>query len=350
MKKSTVITLALSLVFCLFIGKAYANEEMEFGQFFTLLDDNQAIISQTAMRVNIGDEFITADNNRFQVVRIEANNAYCQLIGKEDMPVIADDMQASQDFTNEMIPTAGNKPISIAIYHTHSDESYVPSDGKESIEGNGGIYDVGNALADELKKQGINVNYNDANHNPHDNNAYNRSRKTAAALLRKAPDVILDVHRDAVPAEQYDANVNGEKVTKVKLVVGKQNPNNNANLEFAKQIKAAMDKKAPGLSNGIFIGKGDFNQDLSPRAILIEVGTHNNSKAEAEEGVRMFAEALPIILGASSPATQQQDSVGQQNNKNSNTSAAKSIVIILVVVGIAAAAYYYLNKGSQQNN
>ncbi len=34
------------------------------------------------------------------------------------------------------IPVVAAKPT-IAIYHTHSDESYVPTDGKESKEGNG---------------------------------------------------------------------------------------------------------------------------------------------------------------------------------------------------------------------
>ena len=56
-------------------------------------------------------------------------------------------------------------------------------------------------------------------------------------------------------------------------------------------------KQTPGLSNGIFMGKGDYNQDLSPRVTLIEVGSHTNSKDEAEKGAKLFASTIPVVLG-----------------------------------------------------
>ena len=37
-------------------------------------------------------------------------------------------------------------------------------------------------------------------HDPHDAMAYDRSRRTAAELLKKNPIALLDIHRDAVPA------------------------------------------------------------------------------------------------------------------------------------------------------
>ena len=35
---------------------------------------------------------------------------------------------------------------------------------------------------------------------------------------------MVDIHRDAVPPDVYQAEVEGKEVTKIKLVVGKQNP------------------------------------------------------------------------------------------------------------------------------
>lgn len=326
-----------------------AHEESPAGQYFTLVDENNNIIHQTGLKVYVGDEYISEDNSRYKVVELVADTARCIYQGKEQMPEVESKRYNPKHYNpkqnawildNREIPAAGTKKPTIAIYHTHSDESYVPSDGKESIEGNGGIYDVGKALADRLTQKGFNVEYSNNNHNPHDINAYNRSRRTAASLIKESPDAIIDVHRDAVPPDQYQAEVKGMDVTQVKLVVGRQNPNMKTNLEFAKKIKAVMDEKEPGLSNGIFIGKGDYNQDLSPRAMLIEVGSHTNSKEEAEKGVILFADTLPDVLGVSS--TQPAAKPATTDNQGSGS----VILIIIIVLAAAAGGYYFLNRGT----
>jgi stage II sporulation protein P len=340
MSKRLIVLLIASVLVLGLYGSAHAsNSERPVGQHFTLVDEQNKIVHQTGMQVYEGDIYITADNSRYQVVEIiSANTARCVYQGKETMPDIKETKNASLPGGN--IPAAANKTPTIAVYHTHSDESYVPTDGKESIEGNGGIYDVGEVLVNELRKRGFNVQYSKNNHNPHDINAYHRSRRTAAALLKTSPDVILDVHRDAVPASQYQTNVKGEEATKIKLVVGRTNPNMKTNLDFAKRIKAVMDNRAPGLSNGIFIGKGDFNQDLSPRAMLIEVGAHTNNKSDAKNGVQLFADIMPAVLGVSAGQT-----TGQPATQE-NQGAWTTILIIAVVVGAAAAGYYFLNRGA----
>lgn len=321
-----------------------AHEEMPSGQFFSMIDENNNIIHQTGTKINVGDEYISADNARYKVLEITGNIAICRYQGEEKMPVISYNANkntwVSKDVAMQVI--SGNQKPTIAIYHTHSDESYISGDGKESIKGNGGIYDVGEALATKLKSLGFNVKYNKNNHNPHDVNAYSRSRRTAMSLIKKEnPDVIIDIHRDAVPPDVYEAKVDGKEVTKVKLVVGKQNPNMKSNLEFAKQVKAVMDKTNPGLSNGIFIGKGDYNQDLSPRSILIEVGAHTNNKQEAEEGAKLFADAMQNVLGSTND-----QSPAAKPLEDNNQGAYTTLVIILVVVALAVGGFYLLNKGS----
>jgi len=327
-------------------GSAMAHSELSGGKYFTLIDDNNNVILFTAMMVNKGDEYISTDNSRYRVVDITGHTARCVYQGKEKMPVIDGNTRnnALGYSGTRLTPVAANKKPTIAIYHTHSDESYVPSDGAESVNGKGGIYDVGKALSNRLQQLGFNVQYNHNNHNPHDVNAYSRSRKTAAGLLKQRPDVILDVHRDAVPAEQYNTEVKGTEATKVKLVVGNQNPNMKTNLEFAKRMKAAMDKKTPGLSNGIYIGKGDYNQDLSPRAMLIEVGAHTNKKNDATQGVMLFADTLPAVLGINPANTNATPAAKPLSTQNQG--AGTTILIILVVVAAAAGGFYLLNRGS----
>jgi len=346
--KRFIICGLLALVF-IFSGYpvSASHVEMPAGEYFTLVDENNNIIHKTALTVYKNDEYISADNSRYKVVDIVGNIARCVYHGEETMPILGyDENQSAWLFEQDEIPVVSdNKKPTVAIYHTHSDESYVPTDGKESIAGDGGIYDVGQALASKLKKLGFNVEFSKNNHNPHDINAYSRSRRTAASLLKKDPDVIIDVHRDAVPADQYQAEVKGEDVTKVKLVVGRQNPNMKTNLEFAKKIKAVMDKKEPGLSNGIFMGKGDYNQDLSPRSILIEVGSHLNSKEDAKNGVALFAETIPSVLGIAN--TFGNDPAAKPITTD-NQGAGMTILIILMVLAAAAGGYYLLNRGTAE--
>jgi len=121
------------------------------------------------------------------------------------------------------------------------------------------------------------------------------------------------------------------------------------NMEFAKNLKAAMDKKEPGLSNGIFVGKGAYNQDLSPRAMLIEVGSDTNDKGSAEKGIQLFAQVLPSVLGVTPSATGTPAGSAQPAKKPLAGNSQKSgttILIILVVVAAAAGGFYLLNRGS----
>jgi len=331
-------------------GAAQAELELPSGQYFSLVTEDNNIITQTALQVFPGDIYIAADNSKYLVTATSGNTARCVYQGKEPMPQISEGVQIQASLLDQAIPVLknGEKPT-IAVYHTHSDESYVPNDGKESIDGKGGIYDVGGAFVEQLKSMGFNVDYSTENHNPHDVNAYNRSRKTVASLLKKTPAAIIDVHRDAVPPGQYQTQVKGQEATKIKLVVGRTNPNMATTMEFAKNLKAAMDKIEPGLSNGIFVGKGSYNQDLSPRAMLIEVGSDTNNKTAAQTGVKLFAQVLPSVLGVNTtgtPAATGQNEPAKKPVAANNQKAWTSILIIIVVIAAVAGGFYLLNKGS----
>ncbi len=342
-RKIGLLVLLIMVGILCFGSLAMAHDEAAQGKYYTLVDENNKIIHLTSTRVYVGDEYISSDNSRYKVMTVSSYQARCQYMGKEKMPVIQNnEYKQSWVFAMKNIVTSKGKPT-IAVYHTHSDESYVPSDGKESIPGNGGIYDVGRVFAQRLKDQGFDVQYSENNHNPHDVNAYNRSRRTAVSLIRKsAPDAVIDVHRDAVPAEQYKTEVKGQPVTKVKLVVGRSNPNMKTNLEFAKKMKSVMDQKEPGLSNGIYMGKGDYNQDLSPRAMLVEVGAHTNSKEEAEKGIKLLADTMPTVLGANV-------SGGAAKKPLTDNQGSGTVIIVMLVVVIAGAGgYYWLNRGSSR--
>lgn len=346
-KRITAVLIVFFLSLILMTDVCVAHEETSGDKYFTMVDENNNVVHRTGLKVNIGDEYISADNARYKVVEVTGQIARCIYQGEEKMPIVNYDKQSSAwVFTDQEVPvvSGSQKPL-IAVYHTHSDESYVPTDGKESINGNGGIYDVGQSFVNELERVGFQVEYSENNHNPHDVNAYSRSRRTAAQLMKQQPMAIIDVHRDAVPADEYTAEVAGQEVTKVKLVVGKQNPNMKTNLEFAKKIKAVMDKKEPGLSNGIYLGKGDYNQDLNPRAMLIEIGAHTNNKQDAEQGAKLFADTMQAVMGLTTDNYSNQPA--SKPIGTDNQGSFQVIAVILAILAAAGGGYYLLNKGSK---
>ncbi|NLG31975.1 MAG: stage II sporulation protein P, partial [Syntrophomonadaceae bacterium] len=126
---------------------------------------------------------------------------------------------------------------------------------------------------------------------------------------------------------------------------GRQNPNMKTNLEFAKRVKAVLDKQHPGLSKGIFMGRGDYNQDLSPHSLLLEVGAHTNSKEEAQRGVALFADAIPTVIGVSAEGSNSPPAAKPLDGESSK--AWTTILAILAIVAAAAGGFYLINRGSK---
>ena len=268
-------------------------DEAKPGKYYTLVDSSGRIILQTGLPVGIGDEFIDEDNNRYRVSTINGWNGtmvrvFRKPAGEKGLSALirrAEPVQADLD----------DQPR-VGIYCTHSDESYKPSQGSESDRGSGAIYRVAYSLASSLVEDGITVDQSFATHDPHDINAYARSRRTMMHLLKKGPSAVFDIHRDSAPATAYLTYITGVESAKVMIVVGRQNPNMNANLAFAEQIKERADELYPGLIRGIFIGRGSYNQDLFPRALLFEIGTSELPEEYAQNAAHGLGDVLSTLL------------------------------------------------------
>lgn len=316
--------------------------ELKPGEYFSLVDEHGKELDQTGHQVFIGDEIIVEDNNRYKVVRIDGdkNQAVCELVGRENIAW-------KEEWDQIPVLEVAQKKGKVGIYMTHNAESYVPTEGTESKPGNGGIMKVGNILAENLKNKGIDSEISFNKHDPHDANAYHRSRKTAVQLLKTNPIALIDVHRDGVPDPNfYKTTINGKQGTKIRLVVGRQNPHMSSNLEFAKQIKAYYDKTYPGLIKGIFMAKGNYNQDLAPRTMLIEVGTHTNSREAAENGVALFADGIPKLLGISTAQGPQQGPGAGQTPTSPGRGTGSSLLWLLAFVVIGGGAFLLISTGS----
>lgn len=344
------ILLFLSLI--LFALPALAVAEDDSAVFTVSGEDGQALFS-ISHTVSVGDEYISGDNILYRIEQVDGATARAKRIGEEAMPDVSwlEVGETQAVFAPEARMAAASVKDErklIAMYVTHSDESYIPTDGTESIEGQGGIYDVAREFRDALQSKGIDVILDESTHLPHDSSAYRRSRRTAERLLQKRPDAIIDIHRDGIPdAEQYAATIDGERASRVRLLVGRSNQNSSVNRAFAKELKAVADKKYPGLIKDIFIGKGNYNQDLSPNAILLEFGTHTISKERVLNSADVMADVFSTTLygaqtgSAKAPqeeggkaAAESSAAKGAEKNKEKGAFSGMALLIGAAIVGI----------------
>lgn len=264
--------------------------------YYTIIDTNGNILMETALEIHVDDEFIDEKNNHYIVTKVEDKTATAIIKNTSSVFKPNEFIPATSLFVPKQVLNPNPNSRHVAIYHTHNDESYVLTSGTSAKQGDGDIVKVGKALAKCLEKSNITVTHKLNDHGPHDINAYHRSRRTAIELVKKGPDILIDIHRDGAPFKSYWTSINGIEVARVMIVVGRTNPNMQTNLDFAKKVKAAADEIHPGLMRGIFIGKGDYNQDLYPTAILVEVGTDSMSLSMAEKGVHCLGDALIQVL------------------------------------------------------
>jgi len=183
------------------------------------------------------------------------------------------------------------------------------------------------------------VEYSENLHLPHDRGAYRRSRNTVLELLAQNPDAIYDVHRDAAPKDAYAANIGDEWITQVQFVVGRQNQNLGVNRQYAQSLKSAADQLYPGLVKGIFYARGNYNQDLSPLNLLLEVGAHTNSREAAVGGISLFAEVVDFYFYGP------QDKAQGTLSTEGSYSAIRTILWVMLFIVATGIAFYIINAG-----
>ena len=193
----------------------------------------------------------------------------------------------------------------IGIYCTHTTESYIPTYGEAKASGErGGIYNVALALKDSLAQRGIPAVVSDTIHDyPDWQMSYSNSLDTMEAMKKKYPgmEIFIDVHRDAIGSDDpLTTVIEGQEVTRLMLVVGSNqrsnHPNWEQNLAFARKVGNALESGAPGILRSVRVQSGRYNQHLSPKAMLMEVGCSNSSLEQAEKGVDYLAEAIETVL------------------------------------------------------
>lgn len=203
----------------------------------------------------------------------------------------------------------------LIIYHTHTCESYTPSEQNSYISSgnfrttdlNFTVAKVGEVLSNNLKEKGINVIHNNTLHDyPAYTGSYTRSLSTINNLLSQNPscEMIIDLHRDALgSSSSYGpcVMIGEEKVAQLMFVIGTDgggltHPDWLNNLKVAIAIQEKAEELYPGLFKPMIVRNSRYNQHVSNAAFIIEVGATGNTLEECAGSMKYLANVLNEIM------------------------------------------------------
>ena len=161
--------------------------------------------------------------------------------------------------------------------------------------------EVGDVLAQTLEKQGIPVIHDQTLHDsPSYSQSYSRSYETTKKILEKYPTVrcVIDLHRDAVSADGPAAVVTsgGKNCAKYSFVVSNAVENYSSNLKFVKNLNKTASEKYGGFTGKILERGYRYNQNLSDKYLLLEIGYNRNDISEARNTAEIFGRILADTL------------------------------------------------------
>ena len=205
--------------------------------------------------------------------------------------------------------TNGKKTV--FIYHTHNTESFTPylKDLKNinlAHHSEVNVTRVGQKLGAALESQGIGAMVDTTDINGILNQkglkhskSYQESRAVVQEAMTGNNDLAyyIDIHRDSRRKDKTTVTINGQAYSKIAFVVGGKNAKYSKNLALAKELHYELEKKYPGLSDGVIVNAGSgqngvYNQDLSEQAMLLEVGGVDNTFEESYRTVEAFADVF----------------------------------------------------------
>lgn len=207
----------------------------------------------------------------------------------------------------------GENPT-VLIVHSHTCESYENTEGYtatgsyRTTDDRYNMISIGNYLTQCLEEMGISVLHDTTVHDyPSYNASYTLSRQTVQEYLEAYPSIqlVLDIHRDAYEDKNGNqirntVDINGTTASKLMLVAGTNaygegHTDWRENLSMAVKLQATLERMYPGLCRPLAVRSSAFNQDLSPGALLVEVGTAGDTRQDALHAAKFLAEGIAAL-------------------------------------------------------
>lgn len=219
--------------------------------------------------------------------------------------------ETSFEINNSILETPQNiNKENILIFHTHTCESYTPSEqypyeqtgNFRTTDLNYSVARVGDELTKYLMGYGFNVTHDKTYHDyPAYSGSYTRSKTTVENILQtNSSDIIIDLHRDAIGSKSdYDPSVKigDDVVAQLMFVMGTNggglyHPNWQSNLKSAIELQEKANEMYPGLFKPIIVRNSRYNQHLGSAACIIEVGATGNTLEQCLTSMKYLAKVL----------------------------------------------------------
>ena len=202
----------------------------------------------------------------------------------------------------------GSSPT-VLIIHTHATESYTKqgenyteSSAFRTLDEDYNMIAIGDRVAEILSSNGISVLHDrDLHDYPSYDGSYASSREAIREYQSRYPGIllVLDLHRDASgdlnnqfrPVVQLD----GQSTAQLMLVMGCGHEAWQENLALGLKLQVLLERAAPGITRPLCLRSQQFNQDLSPGALLIEMGAAGNTHDEARRAAEQLAYAIVAL-------------------------------------------------------
>ncbi len=202
----------------------------------------------------------------------------------------------------------------ILIFHTHSCESYTPSEKYQysqtgnyrTTDKNYSVIRVGNELENYLKQYNINVIHDTSYHDyPSYTGSYTRSLQTVENILKTSQsDIIIDLHRDAVgsrPDYAPTVKIGDDYAAQIMFVIGTNegglwHPNWQQNLKFAVKVQQKAEEMYPGLFKPIMLTKSRYNQHTGKYANIMEIGSTGNTLDQCLTSMKYLSAVMNEVL------------------------------------------------------
>ncbi len=197
----------------------------------------------------------------------------------------------------------------IYIYNTHQSEGYQKS--------NNAAYNITPSvlMASYILRESLNdlniptlVETNDITeilriHNWQYKYSYAASKILMEDAIQKNPNLsyFIDLHRDSMNYEVTTTTIDNQKYAKILFVIGKDYEGYEQNLALAEKLNEKIKNINPSLTRGISLKGGSgvngiYNQDISRKAILIELGGQYNTIQEVSNTITILSQVLKEVV------------------------------------------------------
>lgn len=285
--------------------------------------NNIAKENQEEITENKDEQVTSNDDNSEKIVLASQNNIKTEVVTPNPISENANVQygnvkiknQTTYNLTEDILkPDIKIDNKNILIFHTHSCESYTPSEKYQytqtgnyrTTDKNYSVIRVGTELENYLKQYNINVIHDTSYHDyPSYTGSYTRSLQTVENILKtNQSDIIIDLHRDAVgsrPDYAPTVKIGDDYAAQIMFVIGTNegglwHPNWQQNLKFAVKVQQKAEEMYPGLFKPIMLTKSRYNQHTGKFANIMEIGSTGNTLDQCLTSMKYLSAVMNEVL------------------------------------------------------